>query len=254
MTQEEWIKTRSISEMLAFLAEESAGRWQRFLSWTGLRAHPTSVRKMQLFATACCRGSPIVRRDAEYRSHLAQIEAYADGAVPRVTMGALIDSQQQQLARLLEEDFPRGAILGAILLTAQIASSADGGSPPHAAQKASKVLEMALTSNVMGGPSNDEEVFGDGVERWGPRIDHCELLREVVGGPFFTPAVDSQWFVPPVIAVAQSAYEGDYAAFPVLADALEEAGCSHSHILDHLRESPFHCRGCWAVDLVLRKS
>jgi hypothetical protein len=253
MTQEEWVETKSISEMFAFLAEESAGRWQRFLSWTGFRAHPTSVRKMQLFATACCRRSPIVLRDLEYQSHLAQIEAYADGAVPRVAMGLLIDSQQESLARLLEDDFPRGAILGAILLTAQIASAADGGSPPHAAQKASKTVEMVLTSNVMDGPSNDEKVYGDGLERWGPRINHCDLLREIVGAPFFTPDVEPRWLVGPVIALAHSAYDGDSSAFPILADALEEAGCSSALILDHLRESPFHCRGCWAVDVLLGK-
>jgi hypothetical protein len=40
----------------------------------------------------------------------------------------------------------------------------------------------------------------------------------------------------------------------VLADALEEAGCTDQTILGHLRGPVPHVRGCWAVDLILGKS
>jgi hypothetical protein len=40
----------------------------------------------------------------------------------------------------------------------------------------------------------------------------------------------------------------------VLADALEEAGCSESEILRHCREPGEHVRGCWVVDLVRGKT
>jgi hypothetical protein len=47
----------------------------------------------------------------------------------------------------------------------------------------------------------------------------------------------------------------DASRLAVLADALEEAGCHHRDILGHLREQGgVHVRGCWAVDLLLRKS
>jgi hypothetical protein len=39
----------------------------------------------------------------------------------------------------------------------------------------------------------------------------------------------------------------------ILADALEEAGCTDSEILGHLRGLGPHTRGCFAVDLILRK-
>jgi FHA domain len=55
-----------------------------------------------------------------------------------------------------------------------------------------------------------------------------------------------------VVAMARQADEaGDYSCLPVLADALEEAGCTDQDILDHLRGPGPHVRGCWAVDLVL---
>ena len=39
----------------------------------------------------------------------------------------------------------------------------------------------------------------------------------------------------------------------VLADALEEAGCTEDGLLGHLRGPGPHVRGCWALDLVLGK-
>jgi hypothetical protein len=41
---------------------------------------------------------------------------------------------------------------------------------------------------------------------------------------------------------------------PILADALEEAGCTDPAILDHCRGPGPHVRGCWVVDLILGKS
>src|SRR5438045_536785 len=45
--------------------------------------------------------------------------------------------------------------------------------------------------------------------------------------------------------------EGDFAALPVLADALEEAGCADADLLGHLRGPGPHVRGCWALDRLL---
>ncbi len=40
---------------------------------------------------------------------------------------------------------------------------------------------------------------------------------------------------------------------PILADALEEAGCTDIEILNHCRQPGEHFRGCWVVDLLLGK-
>jgi hypothetical protein len=42
---------------------------------------------------------------------------------------------------------------------------------------------------------------------------------------------------------------------PVLADALQDAGCDNASVLDHCRDlKATHVRGCWVVDLVLGKT
>ena len=57
-----------------------------------------------------------------------------------------------------------------------------------------------------------------------------------------------------IVAMARQADEaGDYGGLPVLADALEEAGCTDADLLGHLRGPGPHVRGCWAVDLLLGK-
>jgi hypothetical protein len=38
---------------------------------------------------------------------------------------------------------------------------------------------------------------------------------------------------------------------PILADALQEAGCDDAVVLDHCRGPGPHVRGCWVVDLLL---
>jgi hypothetical protein len=40
---------------------------------------------------------------------------------------------------------------------------------------------------------------------------------------------------------------------PILADALEDAGCDNAHILNHCRHPGEHLRGCWLVDLLLAR-
>lgn len=136
----------------------------------------------------------------------------------------------------------------------------------------------------------------------------AHLLRDVVGNPWrpwltkrdIAPGAArmregwlDQLRTPAVLAVAQGIYdEGRFEEMPILADALEEAGCDNEDILWHLRgvcpacygeaeiwdvagEDPDgmggrevrvtcpvcegsgkcgpHARGCWALDLILGK-
>jgi hypothetical protein len=44
----------------------------------------------------------------------------------------------------------------------------------------------------------------------------------------------------------------DFSAMPILADALQDAGCDNTDILSHCRvEGWEHVRGCWVIDLLL---
>jgi hypothetical protein len=68
-------------------------------------------------------------------------------------------------------------------------------------------------------------------------------------------ALDPSWLTSTVTNLAEAIYqERAFDRLPILADALEEAGCNQQDILGHLRGGGEHCRGCWPVDLLLRRS
>ncbi len=50
------------------------------------------------------------------------------------------------------------------------------------------------------------------------------------------------------------AQEQRFVDLSILADALEEAGCTNTEILNHCRQPGEHIRGCWVIDLILGKS
>ncbi len=84
----------------------------------------------------------------------------------------------------------------------------------------------------------------------------AELLRDIFGNPFRPVTFDPEWRTSTVMALAQQMYESrDFGAMPILADALQDAGCDSDDILSHCRDpQQVHVRGCWVVDLVLGKA
>jgi hypothetical protein len=87
------------------------------------------------------------------------------------------------------------------------------------------------------------------------------LLRCIAGNPFRPTPVEPAWVTPTAVVLAQAAYENrtlpegrlEPDRLAILADALEEAGCTNADILNHLRQPGNHVRGCWVVDLLLGK-
>ena len=76
----------------------------------------------------------------------------------------------------------------------------------------------------------------------------------VFGNPFRPVVADPAWLTPTAVAIASSIYQNRaFDRLPILADALEEAGCTHADVLLHCRTPGEHVRGCWVVDLVLGK-
>lgn len=80
----------------------------------------------------------------------------------------------------------------------------------------------------------------------------AELVREVFGNPFRRIVFDPQWRTDTVTGVATGVYRTrDFSGLPVLADALQDAGCPEAAILDHCRGPGPHARGCWVLDMIL---
>lgn len=82
----------------------------------------------------------------------------------------------------------------------------------------------------------------------------ADLLRDVVGNPFRPVTPAPHWFTRPVVSIAEGV-QADLAfdRLPVLADALEDAGCEHPAVLAHSRAGGPHVRGCWVIDMLCRR-
>jgi hypothetical protein len=82
----------------------------------------------------------------------------------------------------------------------------------------------------------------------------AHLLREQLGNPFEAYPFEPAWRTETVVALATGIdAERAFDRMPILADALEEAGCDERAVLDHLRGPGPHARGCWVLDLILTR-
>jgi hypothetical protein len=79
------------------------------------------------------------------------------------------------------------------------------------------------------------------------------LLRDIFGNPFRPVAFEPEWRSDTAVSLAKHIYEArDFAQMPILADALQDAGCDNTDILSHCRDpQQTHVRGCWVVDMIL---
>jgi hypothetical protein len=124
---------------------------------------------------------------------------------------------------------------------------------------------------ALGGASNQTTAVGRRViTYWPPALPdqtalqasrrvRASVLRDIFGNPFRpSRPVDPAWLTfngGGARNLAQSVQDsGGFDRLPLLADALEDAGCTDAGLLGHLRGPGPHVRGCWAVDLVLGKS
>ncbi len=82
------------------------------------------------------------------------------------------------------------------------------------------------------------------------QASNAAILRDIA--PFRPITHDPAWLTSTVTSLARQMYDSrGFSAMPILADALQDAGCDNEDILNHCRTGSVHVRGCWLVDLVL---
>jgi hypothetical protein len=86
-------------------------------------------------------------------------------------------------------------------------------------------------------------------------LHSLSLLWDIAGDPYRPTKFKPEWRTDTVLSLARQMYEArEFSAMPILADALQDAGCNHDAMLNHCRDTSLtHVRGCWVVDLVLGK-
>jgi hypothetical protein len=209
------------------------------LAMLDLLGNQASERKLRLFACACCRRVWDLLTEQQSRDAVEAAELYAEGALDEAALTS---------AWLLASQMDRPAAKKNRPPSRTVASAAACAALPDAFQAA---RECSLTVNwvTLGNQPHKDEWQGS-------------ALRDIFGNPFQPFAVPADWHgwnngtIP---ALARAAYEHCFLSkgaqasdwLAVLADALEEVGCTDAAVLGHLRRPAAHFRGCHVLDALL---
>jgi hypothetical protein len=190
-------------------------------------ADRVSLRKQRLFALACARRVAPLWDDARGWLALELAERFADDVVAEEDVTAAVNAVFAAMS-----DLHVGREIWAAETIAD-ACLADELAPGLVARDAGQAVFLGK---------------GGGVPWTEERAAQARLLRDVVGNPFVP--LSPRRFPEAVVALARACYEGDNAVYPILADALDEAG--EALAAAHCR-MPGHVKGCHVVDWVLGK-
>ncbi len=221
MTDGDWLKSIDPARMLEFLGLKARERRVRLFS------PKAGERKVRLFGCACCRSIWHLLAADESRRAVEVAEAFADGR-----------ASAEQLAAAVT-----GAWVAAV-------TTARAGPATWAAEAVGMETRRAMRAAV-------EAAAGMGWTarraRFLERQAQADLLRCIFGNPLRSaPALGESiltWDGGAVVKLAGAVYEERaFDRLGVLADMLEEAGCTDAAILNHCRRDQRHARGCLVVD------
>ena len=261
MTETEWLGCTDPEKMLEFLRGDTTGR------------------KLRLFAVACCRRAWDRLPNERSRWAVQVIEQHIEGqATDEELRSAAAEAErayrsvkEQVLANRVGPDLARRAALvprGLFDLTnrqaAADAHNAADGDPVVLTASAvwtATSLEVELEAagyTLLDSAINTANQASDAAPNPAAEMQaQAALLRDIFGNRFRTVDVNPEgleWNDGTVPRIAQAIYDDRaFDRMPVLADALEDAGCTDRAILGHCRQSGEHVRGCWVVDLILGK-
>ncbi len=209
-----------------------------------LLRHKLSDRKKRLFACACCRRIWHLLTDHRSRAAVEVAERYADGLVTRQELSAARDAV-------------RHAVTSPVLACDALLGPGRHCSPGPVAAGVALVGHRSLRAVSHFTALFVEEVAGDSAVFKAERAAQARVCRELFGNPFRPVSIDPRWLVANdglVPRIAKAIYdERGFERLPVLADALEKAGCDDAEMLAHCRLPGDHVRGCWVVDLLIGK-
>jgi hypothetical protein len=194
-------------------------------------------RKSRLFAIAAAWQLAPWFPDAVLRDALQRAELFADGEIA----GGTLDKWRQKVQRI-ERPLPRYA--------AELMPPSDACGAVRSACQVNPSGRFFYACSPLLYPN---ETCGTAFVERGPSLV-LHLIRDIFGNPFRPLAFSPAWPTDTAVTLARQMYESrNFSAMPILADALQDAGCDNDDVLNHCRGPGPHVRGCWVVDLVLGK-
>jgi hypothetical protein len=233
-----------------------------------------SRRKRKLFAVACCRRLQHLLPDGVFVRAIEVVERAADGECNEQELAKMSQLLQEAQGMAVDELRARWRWAAAVAFVDSLAGRrpfrpettlareeerlraptgavrcvVDTGSLDHAPACAIEAL-ASFAKESQGARRQVQEAERDA---------QAVLLRDVAGYPFRNVPVDPAWPAwkgGTIRHLAAAIYEERaFDRMPILADALEDAGCHDPDVLEHCRGNGEHVLGCWVVDLLLGRS
>jgi hypothetical protein len=189
-----------------------------------------SDRKLRLYGVSCCRRIWHLLTDPRSQQAVECVELVAEGYLPVNSL---------RMARVYADQAADCSHGGPALVAYDLVYDPPFDAVAVAAKRAAGVRADAEGTNVAADVETAAQLY---------------LLRDIFGNPFRPAALASSWLTSTVVALARGIYEDRaFDRMPILADALQDAGCDNEDVLTHCRGPGPHVRGCWVVDLVLGK-
>jgi hypothetical protein len=240
MTEAEWLVCDDPAPMLQFLLRGRLPRLahMRRAAATAMRRRYGWDRKFRLYACACLNDSRLIIRDERLREAIVIFEGYAD----KLTTDEAFRTAKRQVRAIFDQ---------------ALAFEGPDGLGQHVASVVSDVMGLRFLPGWTPVWAREIGIRLPEFERHTQEVNakYCRLLFDVFGPlPFRRMITASHWLTPTVMALAGGIYaDRAFDLLPILADALEDAGCDNADILAHCRDPGPHVRGCWVLDLILGK-
>jgi hypothetical protein len=232
MTEQEWLQATDPQPMLEFLRGK------------------VSERKLRLIAVSACRQLWGAKTDKAISGTLAIIEQLAEaGALQSVRGYVRVPAGEAVLDCGASDPVGPSTLWGEDSVPQQVAHSAIPSLlATFLGDLACWRIDLAHLGLLL------TFLTSEGL----PLIRQAVLIRDIVRGPLRPIRFHASWRTwnhGVCLRIAKAIYQDrSFNQLPILADALEEAGCSDTDILDHCRSGGEHVRGCWVIDALLGKS
>lgn len=231
MTEDKWLASDNPDDLLNFVQDR------------------LSDRKRRLFACACVRMIWDLLIDGRSRRAVECAERLANGQVPFGQTHSVV-----RAARAAEQMFGDSAsrTTQPVLQSYHAAHAAALTLVPNA-----DLLHLSPTFCELATIQKLANLEPAAQVRRQVRGAQCRVFRCLLGNPFRPIHLEPRCFVwngGVVVKIARRIDETQhFGHLPVLADALEEAGCTSESVLTHCREERTHALGCHVLDYLLSR-
>jgi hypothetical protein len=258
VTEVEWLAATDPRPMLEFLCKEGAARGAVSCECRRVRcrryhprhqgySHCPLYRKLRLFTLACCQPVMVALPDPVCRTALQSLHWFLEDKISTESYERAVERFDDVRRGRYPITYPDSeddywtALYCAVHRFWSHSDREEDFRVERRCHTAGRVAEFAASSE----PQTNAKIQAD----W---------LRDIIGNPFTrahaaTPSRSSK-SAGTVRSLANAvSLSSPFGHLPILADALEDAGCTDAELLGHLRGPGPHVRGCWALDLVLGK-